>query len=85
MRVIAEHPLNIKLNEIVLSMMFSLHVRQAEEFLKDFNILPRWRLDDLMVSYASEGGGIGPHVDNYDVFLIQGHGLKSPRRTCLFA
>ena len=54
------------------SMSFSMRMFQAEEFVKDFNVVPCWRLDDLMVSYATEGGGIGPHVDNYDVFLIQG-------------
>ena len=53
-------------------MSFSMRMFQAEEFVKDFNVVPCWRLDDLMVSYATEGGGIGPHVDNYDEFLIQG-------------
>ena len=39
-----------------------------------FNFLPSWRIDDIMVSYASEEGGVGPHFDYYDVFLIQGAG-----------
>jgi 50S ribosomal protein L16 3-hydroxylase len=42
--------------------------------LVDF--LPQWRIDDVMVSYASDGGGVGPHYDNYDVFLLQGRGRR---------
>ncbi len=38
--------------------------------------LPRWRFDDVMISYATEGGGVGPHIDQYDVFLIQGLGRR---------
>ncbi|MEQ9462828.1 MAG: cupin domain-containing protein [Haliea sp.] len=38
--------------------------------------IPAWRLDDIMVSYASDGGGIGPHYDLYDVFLLQGEGER---------
>ncbi len=38
--------------------------------------LPTWRIDDVMVSYATEGGGVGPHVDQYDVFLVQGMGRR---------
>jgi 50S ribosomal protein L16 3-hydroxylase len=45
--------------------------------LVDF--IPRWRLDDIMVSYASDGGGVGPHYDLYDVFLLQGEGERSWR------
>ncbi len=44
--------------------------------LSQFDFLPRTRLDDVMVSYASEGGGVGPHVDKYDVFLLQGQGRR---------
>lgn len=40
------------------------------------NFLPSWRLDDVMVSYATDGGGVGPHYDNYDVFLLQGEGQR---------
>jgi 50S ribosomal protein L16 3-hydroxylase len=43
---------------------------------KHFNFLPSWRIDDIMVSYASAGGGVGPHYDQYDVFLIQGRGSR---------
>lgn len=41
-----------------------------------FSFLPTWRVEDIMVSYAEEGGGVGPHFDNYDVFLIQGSGQR---------
>ena len=48
----------------------------AAELLDHFNFIPHARLDDLMVSYASAGGGVGPHVDSYDVFLLQGAGHR---------
>ncbi|HET6553276.1 MAG TPA: cupin domain-containing protein [Dyella sp.] len=44
--------------------------------LADFTFLPSWRLDDIMISYAEPGGGVGPHVDQYDVFLLQGIGQR---------
>lgn len=44
--------------------------------LDPFRFLPRWRIDDIMVSYAVAGGTVGPHVDEYDVFLLQGHGRR---------
>lgn len=46
------------------------------ELIKACNFIPRWRLDDVMVSYATNGGGVGPHLDKYDVFLIQGDGQR---------
>ena len=42
-----------------------------------FNFLPSWRVDDVMVSFATPGGGVGPHFDYYDVFLIQGAGQRT--------
>ena len=48
----------------------------AHRLLSNFRFLPDARLDDLMVSYASDGGGVGPHVDSYDVFLLQLHGRR---------
>jgi len=48
----------------------------AAELLERFNFLPHWRIDDLMVSYAVDGGGVGPHYDSYDVFLVQGIGTR---------
>lgn len=41
-----------------------------------FRFIPDWRIDDLMVSYAPPGGSVGPHTDQYDVFLIQAHGHR---------
>ncbi|MEW5903398.1 MAG: cupin domain-containing protein [Pseudomonadota bacterium] len=49
---------------------------QATELLQRFDFIPHARLDDLMVSYAPKGGGVGPHFDAYDVFLLQGHGHR---------
>jgi 50S ribosomal protein L16 3-hydroxylase len=44
--------------------------------LEAFAFLPRWRIDDVMVSFAAPGGSVGAHVDQYDVFLLQGHGRR---------
>jgi len=44
--------------------------------LAHFTFLPRWRLDDIMVSFAAPGGSVGAHVDQYDVFLLQAHGER---------
>ncbi|ABV87320.1 cupin domain-containing protein [Shewanella pealeana] len=51
-------------------------VPAAEDLLKCFDFIPRWRLDDVMVSYAVPGGGVGPHIDLYDVFICQGSGRR---------
>jgi 50S ribosomal protein L16 3-hydroxylase len=48
----------------------------ARELLLKFSFIPHTRLDDLMVSYAPAGGGVGPHFDSYDVFLLQGMGCR---------
>ncbi|WP_028108249.1 JmjC domain-containing protein [Ferrimonas futtsuensis] len=48
----------------------------ASELAACFRFLPDWRFDDLMASFAAPGGGVGPHIDNYDVFIIQGQGLR---------
>lgn len=48
----------------------------ANQLLQSFRFLPNWRLDDVMASYASMGGGVGPHFDYYDVFLLQGLGSR---------
>lgn len=48
----------------------------GRELLLKFSFIPHSRLDDLMVSYAPEGGGVGPHFDSYDVFLLQGMGRR---------
>ncbi|HET6913168.1 MAG TPA: cupin domain-containing protein [Rhodanobacteraceae bacterium] len=44
--------------------------------LDHFAFLPSWRIDDVMVSYATDGGGVGAHLDQYDVFLLQGLGQR---------
>jgi len=46
------------------------------ELLRDFQFLPSWRIDDIMVSFAAPGGSVGAHVDHYDVFLLQGLGHR---------
>ena len=48
----------------------------AEALLRRFSFIPQARLDDVMVSYATPGGGVGPHTDSYDVFLVQGGGRR---------
>jgi 50S ribosomal protein L16 3-hydroxylase len=48
----------------------------AAELLARFDFIPHARIDDVMVSYAVPGGGVGPHVDSYDVFLVQGRGRR---------
>jgi 50S ribosomal protein L16 3-hydroxylase len=53
-----------------------LHVDAARALLDRFRFVPEARLDDLMVSYASDGGGVGPHFDSYDVFLLQVQGRR---------
>lgn len=53
-----------------------LHVAAARQMLERFRFLPDARVDDLMISWASPGGGVGPHIDDYDVFLIQVHGKR---------
>jgi 50S ribosomal protein L16 3-hydroxylase len=49
---------------------------EADALLRRFSFVPFARLDDLMVSYAAPGGGVGPHFDSYDVFLLQGLGRR---------
>ena len=54
----------------------NLHAPTADALLRRFAFIPYARLDDLMVSYATPGGGVGPHFDSYDVFLLQGEGRR---------
>src|SRR5690606_11028031 len=44
--------------------------------LEQFRFLPRWRIDDVMISFAATGGSVGAHVDHYDVFLLQAYGHR---------
>jgi 50S ribosomal protein L16 3-hydroxylase len=53
-----------------------LHAPAAHALLRGFSFLPAARLDDLMISYATDGGGVGPHFDSYDVFLLQAQGQR---------
>ncbi len=52
------------------------YLPEASALLQQFDFIPHARLDDLMVSYAPDGGGVGPHFDSYDVFLLQGQGKR---------
>lgn len=49
---------------------------EAAAMIEPFRFIPHWRLDDLMASFATTGGSVGPHVDNYDVFICQGSGKR---------
>ena len=51
-------------------------VPAAADFLSQFYFIPSWRIDDLMISYSGDKGGVGPHYDNYDVFLVQVSGRR---------
>ena len=52
------------------------HVPHVAALIDPFRFVPNWRIDDVMVSYASDQGGVGPHFDQYDVFLLQGLGKR---------
>lgn len=62
---------------------WSLIVNDLEKYLPElswitdrFRFIPEWRLDDLMISYAADHGSVGPHIDLYDVFILQGQGKR---------
>lgn len=62
---------------------YSLLVSECEKWIPElqdlvdcFDFLPKWRIDDLMISYAPDQGSVGPHIDEYDVFLIQANGKR---------
>jgi 50S ribosomal protein L16 3-hydroxylase len=65
-----------KLKWTVLVQGVNHYLPAAAELLGQFNFVPHARLDDLMVSFAPRGGGVGPHFDSYDVFLLQGTGHR---------
>ncbi|MGN8103018.1 cupin domain-containing protein [uncultured Pseudomonas sp.] len=50
---------------------------EVAELLEHFRFLPSWRIDDVMISFAAPGGSVGPHFDNYDVFLLQAQGKRN--------
>lgn len=51
-------------------------VPEVQQLIAPFRFLPDWRIDDVMISFATEHGGVGPHLDQYDVFIIQGSGRR---------
>ena len=53
-----------------------LHDDAVHALMQQFRFVPDARLDDVMISYATDGGGVGPHFDSYDVFLLQAHGQR---------
>lgn len=53
-----------------------LHHDGVHALMQQFRFVPDARLDDVMISYATDGGGVGPHFDSYDVFLLQAHGQR---------
>ena len=63
----------------VLVQGVDLHNDAVHALLQQFRFVPDARLDDLMISFATEGGGVGPHFDSYDVFLLQAHGQRKWR------
>jgi 50S ribosomal protein L16 3-hydroxylase len=69
-------PLLKKKNWTLLVQGVDLHLDSAHELLKQFRFIPDARLDDLMISLAGDGGGVGPHFDSYDVFLLQAWGRR---------
>ncbi len=60
----------------VLVQGVDLHVQAVHALLQRFRFVPDARLDDIMISWASDQGGVGPHFDSYDVFLLQAHGRR---------
>jgi 50S ribosomal protein L16 3-hydroxylase len=73
---ISQLPKPSQKNWTLLLQGVNLHNDEADKLLNEFRFIPDSRLDDLMISYATEGGGVGPHFDSYDVFLLQAHGKR---------
>lgn len=72
----AELPSLSRKNWTVLVQGVNLHDDEADRLLNRFRFVPDARLDDLMISYATDTGGVGPHIDSYDVFLLQAEGKR---------
>src|SRR5699024_5147186 len=49
---------------------------EVQDLAEQFRFIPGWRFDDVMVSFSAPGGGVGPHIDQYGVFIIQGQGTR---------
>lgn len=60
----------------LLVQALDLWLPEVADVLEHVDFLPRWRMDDVMVSYAPAGGSVGPHFDQYDVFLLQAEGTR---------
>ncbi|MBC7489708.1 MAG: cupin domain-containing protein, partial [Glaciimonas sp.] len=69
-------PLSSKKDWTLLVQGVNLHHDAADALLRQFRFISDTRLDDLMISYATDTGGVGPHVDSYDVFLLQAQGQR---------
>ena len=76
-------PMNDEIYGSMPETHWTLVVNDMEKYLPElawivdrFRFIPEWRLDDLMISYAADAGSVGPHVDLYDVFLLQGEGRR---------
>jgi 50S ribosomal protein L16 3-hydroxylase len=69
----------------VLVQNVDAHVPAVADLIERFDFLPRWRVDDVMISLAAPEGSVGPHVDSYDVFLLQGRGRRRWRVAERFA
>ena len=65
-----------KSNWTLLVQGVDMHDAQVHALKNQFRFAPDARLDDLMISFATDGGGVGPHFDSYDVFLLQAHGTR---------
>lgn len=76
-------PMNDEIYSSMPETHWSLIVNDLEKYLPElswiidsFRFIPEWRLDDLMISYAADHGSVGPHIDLYDVFILQGQGKR---------
>jgi 50S ribosomal protein L16 3-hydroxylase len=73
---LAELPPRTQREWTMLVQGVNLYDERADALLRQFRFVPDARLDDLMISYATDGGGVGAHFDSYDVFLLQAHGKR---------
>jgi 50S ribosomal protein L16 3-hydroxylase len=73
---LTELPPRTEPNWTMLVQGVNLYDERADELLRQFRFVPDARLDDLMISFATDGAGVGPHYDSYDVFLLQAHGKR---------
>ena len=73
---LTELPPRTEANWTMLVQGVNLYDERADDLLRQFRFVPDARLDDLMISFATDGAGVGPHYDSYDVFLLQAHGKR---------